>query len=112
MHSVPGTMIPNSPYVEQGTLEALENDSMGETGGISAMLPLAMDAGSTGGMSESGDLQAAAPGARRLENNAVFGAAFSAHGSEPELASEGDADIMSQRGPDEPDRGITLTTPR
>jgi hypothetical protein len=44
-HSVPGTMIPNSPYVVQGNMMALDNGSMGETGGTSQRpLPIAMDA--------------------------------------------------------------------
>jgi hypothetical protein len=43
MHSVPGTMIPNSPYVA-GNMMAIDNGSMGETGGTSQRpLPIAMD---------------------------------------------------------------------
>merc|ERR1719162_2059210 len=43
-HSVPGNMIPDSPYVVQGTMMALDNGSTGETGGSAQRpLPIAMD---------------------------------------------------------------------
>merc|ERR1740130_1497408 len=46
VHGVPGSMLPASPYVVQGSMMALDNGSQyGETGGTSQMpLPIAMDA--------------------------------------------------------------------
>jgi len=47
-HSVPGNMIPDSPYVVQGTMMALDDGAAGGTGGTLGRLPIAMEADSTG----------------------------------------------------------------
>merc|ERR1719272_1351916 len=82
VRSVPGSMIPESVYVRPGNFMALDNGSMGETGGTSAMLRDTQD--STGipeprtpaTMSESGGplaIEAPFPGAPQFEKDGQFG---------------------------------------
>jgi hypothetical protein len=132
MRSVPGTMIPNSPYVVSGNMMALEMGATGETGGTSQRpLPITMDAqmDSTGhqaaltysagppeprtppGTSEAGhplSVEADPAAAPRFEKDGQHQMAPSEPSGPPSLPDDQMGDLSAfDAGP-----GMTLITPR